>query len=174
MRSFPLGTPLAVVAPRACGFGEILAERGDGATAFIELAVDALPEHPSFASAENVLLEGLDAMREPAELLLRLGRISGSARLFAIVANASYARSLDAFYRGANLAVEHPLTREELPQLLADGGWKTVAINPVFDKLLPASVPATIQLPAVQFSCEDGAVLERLRVQAFLAIADRV
>ena len=173
MRSFPLGTALFVVAPGACGFGRILAERDDSATIFVELAAGKMPEHPSIAAADNVLLEGLDAMPYPTEFLLQLGRFAASARLFALVANASCARSLDAFYRGANLAVEHPLTREELPRLLADGGWKTVTINPIFDKLLPESVPATIELPAVQFSCTEEAVLERLRAQAFLAIADR-
>lgn len=173
MRSFPRGTSLAIVAPVACGFGEILTERGDRTTIFVALADGRLPERQSLETADNVLLEGLDATPDPMELLLQVRRISGSARLFALIANASYARSLDALYRGANLAVEHPLTREELPQLLADGGWQVVAINPVFDPLLPQSVPATIDLPAVQFACSDDAMLNRLRAQAFLAIADR-
>ena len=66
--TFPHGTRLAILAPGEYGYAQIVAERGDPATVAITLG-ERLPSRASLAARDNILLEGLDAVPEPAALL---------------------------------------------------------------------------------------------------------
>ena len=174
LANFPPGTSLGVVAPADKGYSELLSARGDGA-ALVVLADGKAPSADALVSLEHVLLEGVDDVEDPVGLLRSVRAAAPSARLFLVIANAAYARSLLAFFDGAPLARAHPLVGSEIEPLLAAAGWRPLAINPIADESIPAdqALPFELTTPNMCIKISDSAMLERTRTRAFIVIADR-
>lgn len=170
--SFPRGTPLAVIAPDDSGLGDQLDARRDPAAVFLRLeswtAGTRLPR-----TFPNVIVEGLDALDDPASLLRDLRNRAGDARLFALIANAASVRALSAFFAGTPLARRHPLVEWEAQRLLADGGWKVLAVKPwPAAETSEARLPLRLAMPSIEFDVSDAQMLERVTPQAFIVIAE--
>lgn len=173
LANFPPGTSLGVVANPESGYPELLGARGDGA-AFFALGA-SLPAPGSLGPVEHVLLEGIDDVADPVELLRAVKTAATGARLFVVVSNAAYGRGLLAFFNGAALAREHPLVQSEIEPMLSAAGWRALAINPIPDESIPAAqtLPFELTSPTMCIKITDAAMLERTRIRAFIAIADR-
>jgi hypothetical protein len=133
------------------------------------------PSHPGLPAIGNILLEGLDFVADPIALLRSLHDVAAGARLFALVANAAYFGALSAFFSGNRLARAHPLVYDELQPLLKAGGWQMVAIDPLADPMIPQECKEAVRVPTspLAFEISDQAMLDRGRIAAFVAIADR-
>lgn len=153
LADFPPGTPLLAVAPR------------DG----------ELPDDPALATIPHVLLEGLDAVAAPVELLATLHARAPNARLFALVSNAAHVSGLAAFCGGTPLAPEHPLTHDEVAPLFAAAGWTVLSIRPIRDPAIELAhePPVTVEVDGLAVRLDDAAAVERACTSAFVVIADR-
>ncbi|MGH7716232.1 MAG: hypothetical protein ACREML_09585 [Vulcanimicrobiaceae bacterium] len=173
LANFPPGPSLAVVAHRESGYPDLLHARGDGAP-FLPLEA-SLPAPGSLGRVEHVLLEGVDDVADPIELLRAVKTAAGAARLFVVVSNAAYVRGLLAFFNGAALARAHPLVQSEIEPMLNAAGWRVLAINPIPDESIPAAQTLPFELTSATMcvTITDAAMLERARVRAYIAIADR-
>ncbi len=126
------------------------------------------------ASAAHVIVEGLDAVDDPVALLAQIRAAAPQTRLFALVANAAYLPSLAAYLAGTAIAAVRPLTRADVERILAAAGWHQIALEEIADDAAFAvpELPAALQFGLVTFQIADGAMLERVRPAAFVAIAD--
>jgi hypothetical protein len=169
LENFPFGTPLAIVAP-AGTFEDAVTARNDPATT-LHAGASGLP-----AMSSNVIVEGLDAVSDPAALLAALRAATPAARLFALIANAAHLPALAAFFAGATMAYARPLVRGDIEQLMSAAGWNAFAIEPIAGEapFAPASIPGAVQLGGLTFALADAAALERVAPAAYLAIADPV
>jgi|SRR5579872_654261 len=172
LANFPPGTSLAVVAPPDKNYSDLLAARGDAAT--LVALEGAWPAPGALGRVEHVVLEGIDDTDDPAGLLAAIAAAAPSARLFLVVANAAHMRGLQAFFNGTPLARAHPLVEAEIEPLLKGAGWRALTIDPIPDESIPLGQPLPFELPSptICFKINDGAVLERARIRAFIAIAD--
>jgi hypothetical protein len=162
LANFPAGTPLAIVAP-AGAFDELVAQRNDAATSVHAAATLAgLP-----ATAPHVIVEGLDAVDDPAALLAAIRAAAPQARLFALVANAAHLPALAAYFNGAAIAPVRPLVRADVERALDAAGWTPIALDPIAE-----DVPFITDVDGVSFALADDAMRERVRPAAWLAIAD--
>ena len=152
---------------------DLVRERNDAAASVCEPEALAarLPEPSAIA---HVLLEGLDALDDPAAFLTLLRGRAPQARLFALVANAAHVRALGAFYTGTPLAPGHPLVVGDLEPLFLNAGWRPLAVKAYPDESLPAGppLPFTFDAGDIVFTLAVPAALERARNAAFLVIAD--
>jgi len=173
LANFPPGASFAVVAAPDKGYAALLEGRGDGAP-LVELD-GPLPEPGTLGAVEHVLLEGVDDVEDPAALLAAVRSAAPVARLFLLVSNAAYLRGLLSFFNGAPLARAHPLVEAEIAPLLGAGGWRPLAINPIADESIPGtqSLPFELVSPTICFKISDNEMLQRARVRAFIAVADR-
>lgn len=162
LATFPPGTALAIVAPAGM-FEDAVAARNDPATT-LHSGVSGLP-----ASSPNVIVEGLDAVADPAELLAALRVTAPAARLFALIANAAHLPALAAFFAGAAMADARPLVRADIEPLMRGAGWNAFAVEPI-----ASETPFATQLGGLTFALDDAAALERVAPAAFLAVADPV
>jgi hypothetical protein len=167
LANFPPGTPLAIVAP-AGAFDELVATRNDSAIT-LHANAETVP-----ATSPHVIVEGLDAVDDPAALLARVRAAAPQARLFALASNAAHLPALAAFYAGAALAAARPLVRADVERALAAGGWQLVALEAIAAEVPFAvpEIPGAVQLGALTFQLDDRATLERVLPAAYLAIAD--
>lgn len=129
---------------------------------------------PIAASAVHVIVEGLDAVDDPVELLARIRATAPQARLFALVANAAYLPALAAYFNGTAIAAVRPLTRDDVERILASSGWRQIALEEIADDdaFAVPGLPAVLPFGKLTFRIDDGAMAERVRAAAFLAIAD--
>ncbi len=170
LTNFPPGTSLAVVAPPDKNYTELLAARGDSVT--LVALEGSWPEPGALARVEHVVLEGIDDTDDPQGLLAAVAVAAPAARLFLIVSNAAHLRGLQAFFNGTPLALAHPLVQTEIEPLLKAAGWRPLTIDPIPDESIPLEQPFEMTSPTICFKIDDGAVLERARIRAFIAIAD--
>lgn len=173
LANFPPQTSLVVMAPADKGYKALVESRGDGVRC---VEIDGgLPAAGTFDKVEHVLLEGVDDVDDPQALLSAVHAAAPVARLFMLVSNAAYVRGLLAFFNGAPLARAHPLVEAEIPGLLGASGWRPLALTPIADESIPGpqSLPVEITSPSLCFKIGDEAMLQRARVRAFIAIADR-
>jgi hypothetical protein len=162
-----------IVAPRASGLGELASQRADPATRLLEVTESTDLDGVGLAGIDNVILEGLDEVADPVALLRAVTRSVPGARLFALVANSAHFGALAALYRGTSLAKAHPLVEVELEPLLRDGGWQPLEIRRIYDEGIgQGPLPVRVSVPPLTFTVDDGEMLARGRVQAFVAIAD--
>jgi hypothetical protein len=173
LATFPPGTPLLVVAPNESGFAALLRERNDAAASVCapeELALRL----PVPSPVPHLLLEGLDAVDDPAATLALLRARAPQARLFSLVANAANVRALGAFYAGTPPARGHPLLIGDLEPLFLNAGWRPLAIKAYADASLPGSpaLPVGVDTGDMVFTLADSATFERARTAAYLVIAD--
>jgi hypothetical protein len=172
LANFPPGASLVVAAPIATGFAALVAARSDG-TRFTELPLGGFEGDADMPAMTNMLVEGLDALDDPGEFLRKLSQRAPDARLFALVANAAYVNGLSSLFTGASPSSGHPLVLAELEPLLARSGWRTLAINAIADESIPVGrLPLDLSTSLFTLKVADGAMLERVRIRAFLVIAD--
>ena len=162
LANFPAGTPLAIVAPPGA-FDQLVAERNDAATSLHQLERQA--DVPS--GSPHVIVEGLDAVDDPAALLAGVRAAAPHARLFALCANAAHLPALAAYFHGARIATVRPLVRADVERALAAAGWRALALDPIDD-----DVPLSNETGGLTFTLADEAMRERVRPAAFLAVAD--
>jgi hypothetical protein len=173
LATFPLGTPLLVVAPERAGFAPLLAERGDPVAVLNDLRAVAAGAALD-PTAQHLVIEGLDDLTAPHAFLADLRARTPQARIFALLSNAAHLGSLAGFFTGVPLAAGHPLVSDELEPLFERGGWRILAIKTFIDDTIPgaASLPFAIAGGAITFNLIEPEMLEHCRVAAFLAIAD--
>jgi hypothetical protein len=171
LANFPPGTPLIIVAPHGA-FDEIVAARNDAATVLHAFA----PGAPAFgiAAGPHVIVEGLDALDDPAALLAHVRAAAPQCRMFVLASNAAYLPALAAFFSGAAPALARPLVLADLEALLAQTGWSVLAIEPIAaaDTFPPPDVPGAIGIGPLTFHLADAAMLARVTPGALLAVAD--
>lgn len=175
LQSFPRGSGLVIVASNPGAYRELVGELADPAVLLTAFDDDAPPAHPALEHTPHVLLEGLDDVERPAELLLALHGRAVQARLFALVANAAHLRALTAFVAGTPLARVHPLVHDELRPLFDQAGWPPLAVTPVLDPLLrkPAAFPDHVDAGFASVRVDDEAAFERGQTAAYMVVADR-
>jgi hypothetical protein len=173
LATFPVGTPVLVVAPERAGFALLLAERGDPAAALLDLRAAAAGAALDPA-APHLVIEGLDDLPAPHAFLAGLRSRTPQARIFALLSNAAHLGSLAGFFAGTPLAAGHPLVPGELEPLFDRGGWRILAIKTFIDATIPGaeSLPFAIAGGAITFNLIQPAMLDYCRVAAFLVIAD--
>lgn len=173
LQSFPPAVPLVIVAPAGSEFGQLAALRNDPMTRVAYASDPAGLHDVVFEGVENIVLEGLDASADPHGLLRAVARGAPRARLFLLVANAAHFGALGALYRGGPAAAGHPLVESELEPLLRSGGWQPLEIRRIFDDAIAQGpLPVRVDVAPLRFTVDDGEMLARCRVQAFVAIAD--
>jgi hypothetical protein len=171
---FPRGVPLlalcATAQPQLAA--HVRARSDPSATAAI-FGPDGHFDDLAVRAVDNVVLEGLDAVAEPAALLLAIRATAPAARLFALVANAASLSALAAFVEGSPLAPAHPLVRAELDPLFTGGRYAIVHVDDLENALEDAERVAgglrVGKLLAAELGPDDE---RRLRTDAFLVIAD--
>lgn len=172
---FPRGVPLLALAPAAQP--ELVthanARNTPGARAATFERDGRIDELAADHASDNVVLEGLDAVDDPAALLLAIRAAAPAARLFALVANAASLSGLAAFVAGVSLAPGHPLVRSELEPLFAAGAYTVVHVHDLENTLAEAErINGGLRvgkLLAADLSPQDE---QRLRTDAFLVVAD--
>jgi hypothetical protein len=166
---FPAGTPLVIVAPETAAFAGLLRERNDPAVVSC-----ALQPEMQLAARPYMLLEGIDAIDEPAPFLRSLRTALPGTRLFALIANGAHLPGLGAFFGGLPLAPAHPYTPTDIETLLVTAGWTPLDMLALADDTLPAAsaAPLAVTAGAMTFHCADAATLERGRTAAFLAVGE--
>ena len=174
LRTFPLGTPLTVLALPLAGFAAFLRERDDDVPVLRDLAAVALDTERLDPATPHLLVEGLDALAEPEAFLRAVRERAPQARVFALISNAAHLGSLGAFYAGAPIAAAHPLVPEEIEPLFAAGGWQILAIKNLIDESIPpaTALPFAVTARTITFNLIEPAMLERCRNAGFLVIAD--
>jgi hypothetical protein len=173
LATFPVGTPLLVVAPERAGFAALLAERGDPVPALRDLGEVAAGATLDPATP-HLMIEGLDDCMAPEALLAGLRTRTPQARIFALFSNAAHLGSLATFFAGASLAAGHPLVPGEIEPLFERAGWRVLAIKTLLDDAIPsaASLPFAIEAGAITFNLIEPAMLDYCRIAALLVIAD--
>jgi hypothetical protein len=162
----PPGTPSLVLAPAGAALLALAVARRDPA-----LHARAFGEPLPAVPVQQVLLEGLDALDDPAALLRSIRAGCADARLFALAANAAYAPVLAAFAAGADFAGAHPLVLADLEPAFRAGGWEVTAIEPLVDREIPPPVDGLLDVGTIGFAAVDAARFERLRTAAYLIAA---
>jgi hypothetical protein len=172
LTNFPLGAPLAIVAPDGA-FDDVVAARNDPATTLHVIGPEREMVTGVPVTSPNVIVEGLDAVADPIALLTALRAAAPAARLFALVSNAAHLPALAAYFAGAAIAAAHPLVRADVERMLAAAAWNVIAVEPVAGEApFAPEIPGKVQLGALTFALDDAATIERVRPAAFLAIAD--
>jgi len=173
LATFPIGTPLTVVAPQRAGFAALLAERGDAVPALCDLG-DVVAGCALDPATPHLVIEGLDDLHAPHAFLSALRTRTPQARIFALLSNAAHFGSLARFFAGAPLAAGHPIVGTEIEPLFERGGWHVLAIKTLLDDTIPGpeKLPFAIEAGAITFNLVEPAMLDYCRVAAFLVIAD--
>jgi hypothetical protein len=121
----------------------------------------------------HVIIDGLDALPDPAAALRNVRSAASPVRVFALVANAVYASTLGAFVAGERMARSRPLVATDLDALFADTGWHEVERIPLVDRALAAAaIPSTIAVGSVTFTLTSPEVAARLTTAGYFVIAD--
>jgi hypothetical protein len=167
--NFPIGTPVLVVAPAASGFAGIVRERNDPAVTFVELGSDA-----AVTPMPHLLLEGLDDINKPEQLLRAVREAMPATRIFALIANAANFTAIQRFLSGEQIARGHPLTHGEIGPLFTAAGWQILGIRPLYDQSIPVmeTVPVRVTIANFGVDCTDPAMYERVRTAGYSVIAD--
>jgi hypothetical protein len=135
------------------------------------IALDDSPFVPP-ADCAAIVLEGLDDVEDPGALLRAVASALPAVRLFALIANAAYAESLEAFIGGAALARGHAYVLAELAPLFAEAGWAVQSIDPIMGgEPAPTTFPIDVSVGQVKFRAADRAMLERLHVAGYVVVA---
>lgn len=136
----------------------------------IELHDSPLDPLPDCAA---VVIEGLDDLEDPDAFLRAVASALPAARAFALIANAAYAETLEAFIGGAGIARGHAFVVSELEPLFTTSGWTIASIDPVMGgSPAAATYPIDVSVGLVKFRIADRAMLERIHVAGYLVVAE--
>ncbi len=125
------------------------------------------------APAGNVIVDGLDALDDPAAALRALREAAPNVRLFVLIGNAAYAPTLAAFVAGGRMAAARPLVAADIDVLFAASGWHEAERVPLVDRTLAhAALPYTIAIGGVTFTVTSPEMAARLSTAGYLIIAD--
>ncbi len=119
----------------------------------------------------TAVVEGLDAIEDPAGALRAIAAAAPGVQIVALVANAAFALTLDAFVAGASSG-GHALTAGEIAPLFAAAGLRTHSIAPVYGGAVANPVlPLDLSLAHVKLRVESAEALARLSVAAYVVVA---
>jgi hypothetical protein len=160
---------VAVLTTRPAVYRTLLAGRDDVAV----LELDDPPRLPALDYA-TVVLEGIDDLEEPLEFLRTIAIVAPAIRILALVANAAFAPSLDAFISGGVLARGHAFVLGELAPLFEAARFQSVSIAPIMGGALGTdALPIDVSTGNVKIRVEAADVRERLQTAAYLVIAQQ-
>ena len=172
---FPRGVPLLALAPTGAPdlVAHANARKGPEGRALTFGPDGRIDELAPDAALDNVVLEGLDAVDDPAALLRAIRTAAPAARLFALVANAASISGLAAFVAGVALAPGHPLVRSELEPLFTAGAYAIVHLDDLENALDDAErIDGGLRVGTFLAADLSPADEQRLRTDAFLVVAD--
>ena len=165
---FPPALPLTVLATQPAFYLRAAATR----TGLTVVALDRDVRAIAPLADENILFDGLGDVDEPVAVLRALRATSPHARLFALIPNGAYGPTIARFAAGENVYRSHPLVDAEIAELIAAGGWSTIARVPIFDgSPVPATFPAVAGAGGVTLTVDSAEVSQRLRAAGFLVTA---
>jgi hypothetical protein len=165
LSNFPAGVSLAVVAPREYGYETLPAWQPQGSQ-FLATEPSGHFERRALEPVENVIVEGLDYVDDASGFLRRLAQGAPRSRVFALVANGAYFRTLDAFVGGLAPTRGHPLVFEEIEPLFSSAGLRVLQIDRIPDAALAtAGINVSLHLTSEEMS-------ERARTIGFVVVAD--
>jgi hypothetical protein len=118
-----------------------------------------------------VVVEGIDDVGDAGALLRALRAATGTAHLYALIANGAYAATLAAFVDGGPAPAAHPLVEGEVAPLFTAAGWRTARCVPIVEGEEPA-LPHRLVAGPLSFLVHEREVARRLRTLAFVVVAE--
>ena len=165
---FPNTLPVTVLATGTQFYAWAATQR-EGLTLLPLVPAAALPP----IGDANVIVDGLDALADPAARLRDLRRAAANARVFALVSNGAYGADLLNFLAGDGFAAAHPLVAGDLEALFAEGGWTAADCIPLIDRTIAhGPIPYAVSNRGVAVMVTSAEIAERLSTAGFFVIAD--
>lgn len=119
----------------------------------------------------TAIVEGLDRLEDPVVELRAIAAAAPGAQIVALVANAAFALTIDAFIAGA-AAGGHAFSESDIAPLFAAAGLETRSIAPVTGGAVGNPVlPLDVSTGHVKIRIERADVLARLQIAAYIVVA---